>query len=576
MPKKKSTAASAPKTTKNNKKKSIPKTSNKAEKKEKKKIRSKSARPEKAKISEPVKKAKSIIVDVIEDEPVDNVWPEYKKNVNSAQPAVLLEETEEIIDEDGKDGGNKKFDPSISNKAGEEAIKAPAAVEAAEELDQQKKFFSGLVSEIKNKENSSLSDNREDYKNDSVSGADSRTLRRVGIYRRFAIKFILIVLVLAAIVGYFSFSKLTITLALKGETLNESLLFKVSNPALALENEEGGEDEEDENSENDNWNDQEEVDESLDPRSAVSGVIKLLETEVEETFPASGEEFSGQDIVGTVRIINEYSKSQPLVATTRLLSPDNKLFRIKNGVTVPAGGEVAVGIYADKPAPELAIGPTKFTIPGLWAGLQDKIYAKSDAAFSYQRAVKKYVKASDLEGAAAEISRMLTADAKAKAGVPAVGYSDWLYYPGGLGSVIIDAEIGEAKEEFSASASGKMLAISFSKEEAAKLAVAKLKLLTPDDKELVEFDSNKVSYSLDDYDPDSGTATIESSFSGTMILKSDSEIIDRQALVNLTEEQLITYFKNYPEIREYEFKFSPSFIKRAPSLVDRITIKIKD
>jgi hypothetical protein len=85
---------------------------------------------------------------------------------------------------------------------------------------------------------------------------------------------------------------------------------------------------------------------------------------------------------GTVRIVNKYSKSQTLVKTTRLLTSDNKLYRIDAQVVVPPGGEVSVGVYADKPGSQFVLtGPQKFTIPGLFVDIQQYIYAESDAAF---------------------------------------------------------------------------------------------------------------------------------------------------------------------------------------------------
>lgn len=86
---------------------------------------------------------------------------------------------------------------------------------------------------------------------------------------------------------------------------------------------------------------------------------------------------------GTVKIFNKYSKSQTLVRTTRLLTPDNKLYRIDSQVVIPAGGEVTVNVYADKTGNEFVLsGPQKYTIPGLFIDLQKFIYAESDAPFN--------------------------------------------------------------------------------------------------------------------------------------------------------------------------------------------------
>jgi len=283
----------------------------------------------------------------------------------------------------------------------------------------------------------------------------------------------------------------------------------------------------------------------------------------------------GEDIVGQVKIINNYSKDQPLVTNTRLLSPDNKLYRIKNAVNVPAGGQVEVAIYTEKPTEDMAIGPTTFTIPGLWLGLQDKIYARSDTEFTFKQKIQKYVKQSDLERVRLELNDLLLQTAKEDIVSNLGKDQDWLYQSIEPATIEIEAKANEQKDEFVAKAKGKIVAVTFSKEEAVKLAAARLNLLIPDDKELIEFNPDNISYSLENYDADNHTATIKTFFTATMSLRNDSEIIDRSQLVNLTAEQIDTYLHDFPEIKDYELKFSPSFIKKAPGLVDRIKIKIK-
>lgn len=458
----------------------------------------------------PKKKTKSVLVDVIEDEPINKVsaWSDFKNELPKGKPIKAAK---------------------ISGR------------EVPEELDQQKRFFSSLASETKER------------KGRTAKAETAKTVRRsVGLYRRFVVKFIILVAIIAVIVAYFSFSKLTITISPKGEMVSDNLLLKIVKSEMATSSDQ------------------------TDPREIVSGTIKEVDAKVEKTFPATGEEFIGEEIIGKVRIINNYNKNQALVATTRLLSPDNKLFRIKNAVNVPAGREVTVDIYVEKPAADLAIGPTTFTIPGLWLGLQDKIYAKSDNNFTFQQKVKKYVKPSDLERATKDINELLIKTAKEEAGSPLSKKDDWLYISGGPMTATTNAKAGEQKEEFTAKATGKIIAVSFSKEQAAKLASAKLNLLIPDDKELTEFKQENITYSLENYDAGSGTATVKAFFTGTMVLKSDAEIVDRQQLVNLTAEQIAVYLKSKPEIKDYKLTFSPSFIKKAPSLVDRISVRINN
>lgn len=110
---------------------------------------------------------------------------------------------------------------------------------------------------------------------------------------------------------------------------------------------------------------------------------RILETTQEKTSTyntSSGEAVKKVKAaaIGQATIINDYSANQPLVATTRLLTKDGILYRIKKDVVVPAKGSVKVDIYADKEGKEYEIGPSDFTIPGLSASMQKYIYAKSE------------------------------------------------------------------------------------------------------------------------------------------------------------------------------------------------------
>ncbi len=408
-----------------------------------------------------------------------------------------------------------------------------------EEIDQQKKFYGSLASKVKH--------------DDSQEDAHPRSpKRRVGLYRRLLIKFILLLGVIFLVIAYFSFSKLTITLHLKGESLSSNLLLKVASStpdvssAASLT--------------------------STDPREDISGSVKVMSVTATETYPATGETSIGDEVSGRVRIINNYNKNQALVATTRLLSSDGKLFRIKEAVTIPAGGETVVDIYADKPTADMAISPSSFTIPGLWAGLQDKIYARSDEAFVFSKKVQKHVNSSDLEAAARDINTRLLEKAKSQA--EGDDGQDWLYQLEGSPSVELGAKLGDKKDSFTATATGKVIAVYFDKEQAGALAQAKLNLAIPDDKELTEFNPERIAYSFESYDEATGSATIKAVFNATMILKQGASFVDSRQLVNLTGDQIASYLRDRPEVKEFELKFSPSMIKRAPSLADRIEITI--
>ena len=112
-----------------------------------------------------------------------------------------------------------------------------------------------------------------------------------------------------------------------------------------------------------------------------------------ESFPATGS--SGSDVTragGYVTIYNEYSEqSQVLVATTRILSEDEKVYRTVQSVVVPGKkmengemvpGKVEVEVRADASGESYNKGPSRFTIPGFKGTPKyEFFYAKSEQPF---------------------------------------------------------------------------------------------------------------------------------------------------------------------------------------------------
>jgi hypothetical protein len=143
---------------------------------------------------------------------------------------------------------------------------------------------------------------------------------------------------------------------------------------------------------------------------------------VTESFPGSLVQQVSQKAQGTITIYNDYNtKPQELVATTRFLTPDGKIFRITQNVVVPgatmSGGalvpsSITVPIIADQPGPDYNIGPVaKLSIPGLANtpqanGFYGTIVASTTGGFIGQRATPT---ATDIANAKASTTAMLQA-----------------------------------------------------------------------------------------------------------------------------------------------------------------------
>ncbi len=141
-----------------------------------------------------------------------------------------------------------------------------------------------------------------------------------------------------------------------------------------------------------------------------------------ETFHGSSVQQVSQKAQGTITIYNDYGTgSQELIATTRFLTPDGKIFRLTKGVVVPGATKDANGtlqpssitapIIADQAGPDYNIGPVaKLTIPGFAkdaareAGFYGTITAPTTGGFIGQRATPT---AADITAAKASTTAIL-------------------------------------------------------------------------------------------------------------------------------------------------------------------------
>ena len=118
------------------------------------------------------------------------------------------------------------------------------------------------------------------------------------------------------------------------------------------------------------------------------------EKEVSLSFPATGVSGTSEKRSrGMVVIANTFGESaQTLVATTRLETPDGKIFRLTKGVSVPGvkteggkrvPGTVSAEVVADQPGEAFNIAPSSFRFPGLQGSSKyDTITATSQEVFT--------------------------------------------------------------------------------------------------------------------------------------------------------------------------------------------------
>ncbi|HLD31097.1 MAG TPA: hypothetical protein VJB41_02775 [Patescibacteria group bacterium] len=307
---------------------------------------------------------------------------------------------------------------------------------------------------------------------------------------------------------------------------------------------------------------------------------KVIETTVSggKEYKTSGKKVAQGEVGGKVTIFNNYGKDQPLVATTRLLSKEGILYRLKKNVTVPVGGRVEAEVYADNPTEEAGkLGPTRFTIPGLWEGLQEKIYAQSFEPMHGANQEIKFATEEDIKNGFDALNQVLTDQVmdNLKTQMKSGGEV--------LGKVIIKGidekksslKAGETGEKFSVNMALKVVGVAFSKKDFELLVKDQLQKIVPEDKELANIDYAGLTFVVEGYDLRAREANMMVHVEGKISMKTDNIIFDEDRFIGLDKERIMKYLEVYPEIESATVEFSPFWVKKVPHLKNNVKIIIQ-
>ncbi|MDP3999176.1 MAG: hypothetical protein Q8P76_01110 [bacterium] len=165
----------------------------------------------------------------------------------------------------------------------------------------------------------------------------------------------------------------------------------------------------------------------VDPQSlTVPSQIFTQKKNAEMRFPATGKKQVERKAIGKMVVYNSYSsEAQPLVANTRFISPDGKLFRLVKGIVVPGAkiiegqivpSNIETDVVADQAGPEYNIEPVKlFTIPGFKGSPKYQAFygeSKESMAGGFIGEVA-YPTPDDIKSAKARVAQALGDDLKA-------------------------------------------------------------------------------------------------------------------------------------------------------------------
>jgi len=321
--------------------------------------------------------------------------------------------------------------------------------------------------------------------------------------------------------------------------------------------------------------------------SEIAGQIFETEKIESREFPSTGERDVLEKAKGKVTIYNQYSSSsQTLVKTTRLKSPDGKIFRLTSTVTIPGAvideGKIIasskeVEVEADEAGAEYNIGATDFKIPGFEGTPKyDAFYGKStQPMIGGAKGKMKVATQSDITGATEIVKLELKDKAleEFKMTIPA----DLKLLSDAQSLIIMESsssvQANQPGEKFTISVKVKVAGIAFKENDALSLIEKSINNDTLKNRTLL-FSTINVTYKTTKIDLKQGFIELSCNVEADSIASFDEQRI-KDDLAGKNETDVRKYLSSLPDIETAKVIFWPFWVKRVPTDKDKIKVITK-
>ena len=299
----------------------------------------------------------------------------------------------------------------------------------------------------------------------------------------------------------------------------------------------------------------------------------ITEVSQKENFTATANESQkSKKATGQVTIYNKSNKDQALVATTRLTSPDNKLFRLVSTVNVPANGEVQVVVEADQEGDEYLIEPTRFIIPGLWEGLREKIYGESSEKMSFQQITSGLVTQENIDQAITSLTETLKKQALAKFNLEKIDNEK--INPDALIATEkkreLSAQVGDQVNNFDLTLTLEFVLITYDEQKLLSKIQNDIDIVSQQNNGLVKHSSNDITLSIKELAGED--KQIIGVITGKYKIQLASPDVDLNQLKGKKLADAQTYLGSLQSIEKFEIKLLPFWLRTIPKLDNHIQI----
>lgn len=279
---------------------------------------------------------------------------------------------------------------------------------------------------------------------------------------------------------------------------------------------------------------------------------------------------------GIITVLNNTGSAQQLIATTRFLSQNGVLFRLDAGVTVPANGQVTARITADQPGASGDIDATTFTIPGLAASLQEKIYGTSTVAMTGGVQYVRTLTDTDIADAKTALLADILSDAKTTL---STGLDASLAAQGTYSveedSVTTDVPVGTETGTFSLTITATVTGVYYDSALVASYARSLLQKRVPEGFVLNSVSEQGVQTTVESANYATGEARLSLYLDGTAVISADAPTLSKDRFLGRAPNEVFTLLRSSDAISDVSITFTPFWLQRIPTLKDHIEIIIE-
>lgn len=313
----------------------------------------------------------------------------------------------------------------------------------------------------------------------------------------------------------------------------------------------------------------------------VSGDVFELTDTVSATFPSASVVAIDQPAEGSVRIASTLFRAQTLIATTRLLADDGRLYRIRRTVNVPANGSVEVEAYADEVGAKNEIpAGTTFSIPGLNEDTRRFFTVTATTAFTGGSKEVHMVTQADVDNAAEVLRGKVNASLATKMRETAAETMPDAAARGEFVAVTetsrtLDVPVGSDATEFTLTIDAKATGVFYDLASFERDLRERLKAKLLDGRTLSTIDIATATVTVEKRDLVAGRANLGVAVSGTSAMSAAAPALDPAKLTGISAEAAVAYLESVEGVASASVEVSPFWAGRMPNVASHITVEVR-